>query len=248
MSIDDYFKKIRDRFFRDPFFGGLDFDAAFRDFFRGMFPPRAGVDGEPDEREFEEAPFEVESKDDPRSNFRSFGIEYRFGTGMDAPEVRTWGNLPPEEMDEMARRWLEANSGRIPLPAGTGGQVASLPEGERTGRTGRGRSGPVEPFSETYYDEDGGFHAVLEVPGVGGDEVEVSAKGKELRVVAKNPHRRYEKTFNLPFAPARTSISFSVTNGVLEVFAPKPPRGRKDGDKGTEKERGKGNEEGKGTD
>ncbi|MHA1731801.1 MAG: Hsp20/alpha crystallin family protein [Promethearchaeota archaeon] len=235
MSIDDYFKKIRDKMFSG---FGFDKDSWFD---WDGFPTIS-----PDE-------FEIpEGGNNP--NARHFSISYRYATGMDAPEVRTSGNLPEEEMKKMTEKFLERVQNdpfggfhlgfgtpgeldlkpKILLPDGTQVQpgVGPLPEGEEPPT--RGVKATEEPFTDEFYDDDGNYHATLEVPGICTDDVELKVRGRKVKVRCTSGDRKYAKDLKVRFTPRREDVHYDVKNGILRVEIPDPRGKSEEGKTGEE--------------
>lgn len=74
-----------------------------------------------------------------------------------------------------------------------------------------------EPFVDIFYEEDGEHVSVVaELPGVGEEDMEITAAGNKVTVTAQGPGRRYHKEVELDY-PVKAKFETSYRNGVLEI-------------------------------
>lgn len=73
-----------------------------------------------------------------------------------------------------------------------------------------------EPLVDVF-DEEEHVLVVVEMPGVGKEDVAVSLKDDILTIAAERGQKRYQKEILLPQGFAREQMSYTCRNGILEV-------------------------------
>jgi HSP20 family protein len=81
-------------------------------------------------------------------------------------------------------------------------------------------SGAREPLVEMVEGERD-VRVIAELPGVGKQDIELTAEGDSLKISAETPTRKYRKVLELPSHVEPEVASSTFNNGILEVTLPK---------------------------
>ena len=151
--------------------------------------------------------FEIPSEND---HSKSYSISYSFGTGMDKPNVKVGGNLPPEIKRALIKRIQEShNKFRNQSPPRSILQAKHPKKAEILPRESENEdSYEIEPIVDVFQEEDE-VHVVMEMPGKTKEEIEISATPTEVSV------NEYEIDL-----PARVNVDKATSrlkNGILEI-------------------------------
>ncbi len=243
MSIDDdYFKKFRDGFFKN-----------IKDIF-GLDPFADSEDQTGDDEPIKLiVPSNDEEEERPENPFKpvGFSISYKFGTGMDEPEIRSSGNLPEGDMKKITEKLFEQfrngpfnslrTAERKPLSTEDLTPKMILPDGT-TIEPGVGplddpaihsqdnlgiidvipeRDGQ-DPFADILEDANGNLQITLDVPGVCEENSRVDIEGNKITITCETPKKTYAKEITLRFAPEKHKVQIHANHGIIEVLVPKP--------------------------
>lgn len=77
----------------------------------------------------------------------------------------------------------------------------------------------IEPPADLFEEADH-ILVLVEMPGVGPDDVKLTLDGRTLTVAAETEKRKYHKEIELPKAPAAERMTHTCRNGVVEVKFP----------------------------
>jgi HSP20 family protein len=77
----------------------------------------------------------------------------------------------------------------------------------------------IEPPADVFEETDH-LLVLVELPGAGSDDVEVTLDGRMLTVTAETDKKKYRKEIELPVAPLADRLSHTCLHGVLEVKLP----------------------------
>jgi HSP20 family molecular chaperone IbpA len=151
------------------------------------------------------------------SNSKSYSISYRYGTGMKEPEIRIEGDVDKDTVD----RFLSGISHQfdhaiLPDLNKTHLLKPTIERTQEDAEDGGVDGGNVKiPFSDV---QDHGKSAtvMLEMPGIGKEDVKVGIKGHDVNVTATNSDIKYHKTFKLNFKPS-DDFEITATNGIISI-------------------------------
>lgn len=110
--------------------------------------------------------------------------------------------------------WTVRTLGDTPPSAARPPSRSSAPRRPQPPREKPPQPAPREPIAEVY-DEDDVLLVIVELPGVGTDEIDLDLQGETL-VLRTTGQRQYAVDVELPHA-AQTIAAQSMNNGILEV-------------------------------
>jgi HSP20 family protein len=170
-----------------------------------------------------------------------FMYGYSVRTGPDGkPQVKEWGNMPPELMDRLRSR--RNRNGVLPFRVETGDEhgrscetgscntcrpnsAGALPQARNrnAGELNRSRKSTADIL------ECGDHISVtIELPGVEKDDINLEIVDDVLEIAVDSPGRNYSDIVELPSKVDPNSIEATFKNGVLNVcLKPKNAKGRK---------------------
>jgi len=88
----------------------------------------------------------------------------------------------------------------------------------------RAQNLPRVPAADVF-ESDNALRIVLDIPGVGPDDVDITVEADELRL-STTGSRRYHRSFRLPDTVDTESIEATVRDGLLTIDLPKAERAR----------------------
>jgi len=71
------------------------------------------------------------------------------------------------------------------------------------------------------------IHAVMALPGMEMENINLICRGKSLEIIAENCENKFREIIELPSKVNRTGIAATCKNGILEVVLNKPKNERK---------------------
>lgn len=100
---------------------------------------------------------------------------------------------------------------------GSGGE----PEVQSFGNVKKSEEGPVvdevrEPMTDIF-EEENEIQIIAEMPGVDEKDVKLDLQGDVLTIDANHPKRKFHKELLLSAKVKAETISYSITNGILEI-------------------------------
>lgn len=181
--------------------------------------------------------------DKAEKNAKRFSMAYRFGTGMDKPEIKVEGNLPEEELKKIAESMMKNGSFgfNFGLPAGMAPKADVLDFKELNDKMEEEQTeGPkaipeihpkakaakesvhinkelIEPYADVIEETDQ-FKLIMEIPGVDQKDIRVfvnPSNTQEVHIIAENEYARYEKTVELTKKINPGKISGTAKNGII---------------------------------
>jgi len=104
--------------------------------------------------------------------------------------------------------------------SGDGVKVEPFGNVKTDATTGRTTVGPtIEPPVDVF-EEDDHLLIVIELPGMGVEDVNLQVEGATLLLKAEHGAKKFAKVVPLPRAVSATGMTFTCRNGVLEVKLP----------------------------
>ena len=182
--------------------------------FRKMFKEWSLFDDEFDDmfKDFDET-FEIRA---PKTKFRkkdgnnkSYSISYKYQTGMDEPEIRVEGDATEKEVDRflsgIQKRFgshMIGLSDKKPVMLGLGSENNNL-DGYKT------------PLCDVVEEEDH-IEIVLEMPGIGENELKVETDGNTIHITGESGNIKYKRDVKLEFKP-KGKINARTKNGLITL-------------------------------
>jgi len=162
--------------------------------------------------------FPDHSKDLENENekLKDFKISYRFGTGMEQPEIKIEGNVNEEEFSDFFnklnfRNFLHRDRfKKIRDPTFVDAKDLTfgpyIQENDSGFKEPHAEINDFENFSEIF----------IEVPGIEKEDVNIlfNEEGNELTFIAEKANRKYIKHINLPFKSSNYNYDLEINNGI----------------------------------
>jgi len=155
-------------------------------------------------------------------NIKGFKISYHYDSGMDKPEIKVEGNIDEKRIHEYLKN---IDISKIPqlneiyqsqstqeIDASTLSLDTFLQKDEKDQRY------LTEPYTEIC-DNDGFTEIMIEIPGMGKDNVTIKFedKGKKMIFTAKNGRRKFMKSIPLLFKSSERECEIEVNNGIAII-------------------------------
>ena len=163
-------------------------------------------------KDFDET-FEIRA---PKTRFKnkdgkskSYSISYKYQTGMKEPEIRVSGDATEKDVDRflsgIQKRFgshLLDLSDKKPLTLGLG--------------SGKDDTDGYQTAMMDIVDEKDHVELVLEMPGIGKDDLKIETEGKIVHITGENGEIKYKRDVQLDFKP-KGEIKARENHGIITL-------------------------------
>lgn len=163
----------------------------------------------------EDASRNFEAGNESENKTKRYSISYKFGTGMDKPEIRVNGNL----MDIENFKELFENMPQFGLNSSENQKLAldarnlNISDKETNSETQY-----IEPFYEIFDDlNENSTGITLELPGVSIENIVISYYGDEVVIIGESLDRIFRKELMLDFVADKDETEVWGKNGVFQI-------------------------------
>jgi len=200
-----------------------DFENMFDNIRKMMKNPFHGFFGEEDNffslTDNNDKQFEAIDKDTKKSKkgspkSKSYSISYKFGTGMDHPEIKVEGDATEEEVNRFLQG-VASNFGSTGISGDAMKLLKPKFEGTEDESEPSNPDGAKTPFMDMQETKDGAI-LTLEMPGIGEKDVKVDFKDYGLEVRAEGSHIKYRREITLEFKPKKDA-KITANNGIVTI-------------------------------
>jgi len=166
------------------------------------------------EKEFKNKDKNAKKSKKGTPNTKSYAISYKFGTGMDKPEIQIHGDINEDDVN----RFLEGIVKNWDQMGISGDQMKMLKpkiEGESDQDKTSNSDGIKTPFMDLQETKDGAI-ITLEMPGIGDNDVKINFKDYGLEVQGERAHMKYRREITLAFKPTKDA-KITTNNGIVTI-------------------------------